>query len=110
MRAVVFDLSLAKYALARAFGKRVPSLHYGPLSCLSLRDLPAPSLRGPDWARLRVARAGVCGSDIATVMFKMSPALSPFSSMPCVLGHEIFGHLDQVGDAARAGGFREGDR
>jgi threonine dehydrogenase-like Zn-dependent dehydrogenase len=110
VQALVFDLSLPRYALARAFGKRVPQLHYGRLSCLSLRDVPTPTLRGPDWARLRVARAGVCGSDIATLLFKMSPSMTPFSSTPCVLGHEIFGHLDQVGDAARADGLREGDR
>jgi L-iditol 2-dehydrogenase len=110
MRAVVFDLSLAKYAVAKAIGKRWPKVHYGRGSCLSLREVATPRPRGPEWARVRVSRAGVCGSDIATVMFKLSPALSPFSSMPCVLGHEIFGHLDQVGEGARARGFREGDR
>jgi threonine dehydrogenase-like Zn-dependent dehydrogenase len=110
MQAVVFDLSLAKYALAKAAGRRFPGLHYGRGSCLSLREVPAPQLRGPDWARLSVERAGVCGTDLATIFFKLSPAMSPFSSMPFVLGHEIFGRLDQVGDGARAAGFREGDR
>jgi threonine dehydrogenase-like Zn-dependent dehydrogenase len=110
MRGIVFDLSLPRYALAKAFGKRVPSLYWGPLSCLSLRELPAPTLRGPAWATVAVAAAGFCGSDLATVLLKMSPSLSPFSSFPCVLGHEIFGHLREVGAEARAAGFKEGDR
>jgi L-iditol 2-dehydrogenase len=49
MRALVFDLSLVKYGLAKAFGKRLPSLYYGRPSCLQLREVPEPSLRGPEW-------------------------------------------------------------
>jgi threonine dehydrogenase-like Zn-dependent dehydrogenase len=110
MQAVVFDLSLAKYALAKAAGRRFPELHYGRGSCLSLRDVPSPALRGPSWARIAVERAGVCGTDLATIFFKLSPAMSPFSSMPFVLGHEIYGRIDQVGAEAHAAGFKEGDR
>ena len=110
MRGVVFDLSLARYALGKALGKRVPSLYWGPLSCLSLRELPEPALRGPAWTEVAVEASGLCGSDLSTVLLKMSPSLSPFSSFPCVLGHEIFGRLRAVGAEARAAGFAEGDR
>jgi L-iditol 2-dehydrogenase len=110
MRAIVFDLSLARYALAKAFGKRVPSLYWGPLSCVSLREVPEPTLRGSAWAKVAVEAAGFCGSDLSTVLLKMSPALSPFSSFPAVLGHEIFGRLAEVGAEARTAGFKEGDR
>lgn len=110
MRAVVFDLSIAKYALAKALGKRIPSLYYGRPSCLQLRDVPEPSLRGPDWAKVRVEACGFCGSDLSTILFKMSPSMSPFSSFPSVLGHEIFGRLTEVGAEARAAGWKEGDR
>jgi threonine dehydrogenase-like Zn-dependent dehydrogenase len=110
MRAIVFDISLPRYALAKALGKQVPSLYWGPLSCLSLRDVAEPPLRGPAWAKIAVDAAGFCGSDLATVLLKMSPALTPFSSFPAVLGHEIFGRLAEVGSDARAAGFREGDR
>ena len=110
MRAIVFDLSLARYALAKALGRQLPSLYWGPLSCLSLRELPEPPLRGPAWAKLAVEATGFCGSDLSTLLLKMSPALSPFSSFPAVLGHEIFGRLSEVGSDARADGFREGDR
>jgi threonine dehydrogenase-like Zn-dependent dehydrogenase len=110
MRAIVFDLSLARYALAKALGKRVPSLYWGPLSCVSMREVPEPTLRGPAWAKVAVEAAGFCGSDLSMVLLKMSPALSPFSSFPAVLGHEIFGRLAEVGAEARAAGFKEGDR
>jgi threonine dehydrogenase-like Zn-dependent dehydrogenase len=110
MRAVVFDLSIPRYALGKALGKRIPSLHYGAASCLHLRDVPEPKLPGAAWAKIAVDAAGVCGSDIATLLYKMSPQLSPFSSFPAVLGHEIFGRVAEVGADARARGFKEGDR
>jgi len=110
MRAVVFDLSLVRYGLAKALGKRLPSLYYGKPSCLSLRELAEPALRGPAWVKVAVDACGFCGSDLSTIFLKYSPALSPFSSMPCVLGHEIFGRLEEVGADARAAGWKEGDR
>lgn len=110
MRGLVFDISIARYALAKALGKQIPSLYWGPLSCLSLREVPEPALRGPAWAKVAVAAAGFCGSDLSTVLLKMSPALTPFSSFPAVLGHEIFGHIAEVGAGARAAGWKEGDR
>lgn len=110
MRGIVFDAQIPRYLLAKALGKRVPSLYWGPLSCLSLREVPAPALRGPAWAKVAVEASGFCGSDLATVLLKMSPALTPFSSFPCVLGHEIYGRLAEVGADARAAGWKEGDR
>ena len=110
MRALVFDLSLVRYGLAKAFGKQLPSLYYGWPSCLSLRDVPEPTLRGPKWTQVEVESSGFCGSDLSTILLKYSPSLSPFSSMPCVMGHEIFGRLLQVGADARAAGWKEGDR
>src|SRR5690349_6401307 len=110
MRAVVFDLSLVKYGIAKTFGNRFPSLYCARPSCLSLRDIPEPALRGPEWSKVRVEAAGVCGSDIAAILFKMSPSLSPFSSFPCVLGYEIYGRLVEVGPDAKSKGYKEGDR
>jgi threonine dehydrogenase-like Zn-dependent dehydrogenase len=110
MRALVFDLSLLKYGLAKALGKRLPSLYYGAGSCLQLRDVAEPRLRGPEWAKVAVTATGFCGSDLSTILLKYSPSLSPFSSMPCVLGHEILGRLEEVGSEARAAGWKEGDR
>jgi threonine dehydrogenase-like Zn-dependent dehydrogenase len=107
MRAIVFDLSMVKYALEKALGRLTPRAFYGPGSCLSLREVRAPALRGPDWARVQVELAGVCGSDLALITLHSSPALSPFNSFPSVMGHEIYG---RVVEAGRQSGVREGDR
>jgi threonine dehydrogenase-like Zn-dependent dehydrogenase len=110
VRALVFDLSVPKYLAAKSLGGLLPSLYYGRGSCLSLREVAEPALPADDWAKLDIELAGVCGTDIATVFFKLSPALSPFSSFPAVLGHEVTGTLCEVGQAARARGWKEGDR
>lgn len=105
MQAVVFDVSIPKYALAKGFGRFSDELYTGKLSCLSLRDMPRPTLPGPGWARLRTLSAGVCGSDISAIYLKSSPALEPFNSFPCVLGHEVLARVEQVpaGSAAKPG-------
>jgi threonine dehydrogenase-like Zn-dependent dehydrogenase len=109
VRALVFDLSIPKYLAARALGERVPALYDGPPSCLSLRDdEPEPRLPGDDWVRLRPILTGVCGSDLAVVYFKMSPALTAYGAKRFVMGHEIFARVTDVGRDVR--GVREGDR
>jgi len=108
MRAVVYDLSVAKHLLARGFGRWFPSLYHGPLSCLSMRDWPEPELPGPLWLRLRVTLTGICGSDMGAILHKASPSLSPYSSFPCVLGHEVVGTVEEVGSGVQ--GLARGDR
>jgi len=107
VRAVVFDLSIPKFALAKGLGRWAPGLYYGPVSCLKLREVAPPTLRGPAWARIQVDLAGVCGSDLALITFHYSTALEPFNSFPSVLGHEIFGRVVEAGPEA---GVKEGDR
>lgn len=109
MKAITYEVNLGTYALGKAIGKQVPSLYYGPLSGLRYRkDVPVPSRRGDDWALVEVTHCGVCGSDMAAVFYKTSPALTPFSSFPSVLGHEIVGRVKEVGPAVT--GFAPGDR
>ena len=109
MRALVWNLSLPRYVAALATRRKVPSLMYGALSGLALRDVPVPVLPGPSWAVLAPRRTGLCGSDLAFLSFKASPTLSVFQSMPAVLGHEILADVVEVGPGAR-GVVREGDR
>lgn len=101
MKAVVFRLSMPRYALGRLLGHRFPSLYYGPLSCVSCREVPEPVLPGPEWVKIRPILAGVCGTDMAAVTLKSSPSLSPFSSFPAVMGHEVVGRVVEVGEKAR---------
>jgi threonine dehydrogenase-like Zn-dependent dehydrogenase len=51
--------------------------------------------------------AGICGSDISMLTGKASAVLSPFSSFPAILGHEVVAVVEEAGDAAGvAGGER----
>lgn len=109
MKGLVFELSIPKYVVAKSIGKQLPSVHYGRGSCLSLRkNLEPPKLPGPGWVRLRTRMAGFCGSDLATIFFKMSPALEPFNSFPAVLGHEILADVVEIG--AEVSGLEKGQR
>ena len=58
MKGLVFDLSIPKYVLAKGIGGLYPRIHYGPGSCLSLRELPSPTPPGPEWVRLKPLLAG----------------------------------------------------
>ncbi|MBI5709960.1 MAG: alcohol dehydrogenase catalytic domain-containing protein [Candidatus Eisenbacteria bacterium] len=58
--------------------------------------------------RVRTRLGGICGSDLAVVSLAASPATSPFSSFPFVLGHENVGEVVEVGRDVR--GFAPGDR
>ena len=108
MQGLVFDLSIPKYVLAKAVGKRLPKVHYGRGSCLSLRELPAPKSPGPGWVKLKPKLTGLCGSDLATIFFKASPQLEPFNSFPAVLGHEVLAEIAEVPDGVR--GLEVGQR
>jgi threonine dehydrogenase-like Zn-dependent dehydrogenase len=102
MRAVTFDVSIPRYLLARSLGRVSGSVIHGGLSGVRLQDLYLPELPGPRWLRLEVLKAGICGTDLATVSFSASPALEPFGSFPAVLGHEILARVTAVGPAVRS--------
>ena len=53
------------------------------------------------WATVAPQLVGVCGTDLATVFFKLSPVLSALSSSPSTLGHEIFARIDRLPLKAR---------
>jgi len=72
---------------------------------LDIRELPLPEI-GRDDGLLRVEATGVCGSDIAAFQ-----GHNPFYELPCVLGHELVGRIERIGDeAAERWGVHEGDR
>lgn len=65
-------------------------------------DRPRPQLREPTDAILRVTSSGICGSDL-----HMYDGRTPLDK-GTVVGHEIMGVIDQVGDAVRS--LEPGDR
>jgi len=69
-----------------------------------LRDLPAPELRA-DNAIVRVELCGTCGTD---VKYAAGRLVAP---IPMILGHEIVGRIEAIGDvAADRHGIEVGDR
>jgi NADPH:quinone reductase-like Zn-dependent oxidoreductase len=83
--------------------KQVWITQKGAPETLQLRE--APDLRaGAGQLRIRVAFAGINFADIQARMGQY-PDAPPF---PCVVGYEVSGVVDQVGDGVS--GFKEGDR
>jgi alcohol dehydrogenase, propanol-preferring len=65
-------------------------------------ELPVPR-PGPDQVLLRVAACGVCRTDLHIVDGELTEP-----KLPLVLGHEIVGYVEAIGDGAE--GFAIGDR
>jgi len=102
MKAVQFDLTIAKYAWTKAMGKVNPSLYvHGPKTCVQLRELPRMRLPADDWVELKVTYGGICGSDLNLISLKDSPATSPFVSFPFTIGHEMVGIVSTIGPGVR---------
>lgn len=69
---------------------------------VAVADHPMPKLNSPTDAILRVTTSGICGSDLH--MYDGRTELETGT----VVGHEIMGVIEQVGDAVRS--IKKGDR
>lgn len=110
MKALVYDITPARWIICKAaslFSKRA---YYSRISALKLLDRPIPALQGADWVRLRTILGGICGTDLSMLMQRTHPAtiLRSFASFPCVLGHENVAMIDEVGPAVT--GWKAGMR
>lgn len=70
---------------------------------LRVTDWPDP-VPGPGDVLVRVARCGICGSDLRT--YFQGP--SPRYKLPAILGHEFVGTVEQIGKNVM--GYKLGDR
>lgn len=104
MKAVQFTFSYPRYALGLALGRWFPSIFWSGASCTVMREVPEPSLLGPDWVKVKTRLGGVCGTDLGNIRLKTSPYYSPFSSMPFTIGHENTGTIAEVGTNANGWG------
>lgn len=68
---------------------------------LSLESIPTPA-PGPGEVLVKVAACGVCHTDLHVIKGEVA------FPTPCVLGHEISGTIEALGDGTT--GFHEGDR
>lgn len=70
---------------------------------LRVEEVPTPGAPEPGWVRLKVAAAGICGSDLHN--FRTGQWISRAPSTP---GHELAGVVTEIG--ADVAGFEPGDR
>jgi threonine dehydrogenase-like Zn-dependent dehydrogenase len=87
--------------LSKSLGRLTEAALFGGLSGVRYGDVAEPDLPGPEWVRLEVIKAGICGSDIGNLTYKASPAMEPFGSFPAVLGHEVLARVVELGSAVR---------
>ncbi len=92
--------SALNYRALRAFGARLPRWTGGWMPWLGISSYTLPELPGADWVRLRPLLAGICGSDIAMLTGKASAVLTPFSSFPAIMGHEVVAVVEEAGASA----------
>lgn len=97
MKAIHFDVTIPGFLLARSLGRISEAGTFGLLSRVRLRELPSPTVPGNGWARLEILGCGICGTDLATFTYEVSPVLEPFGSFPAVPGHEILARVVEVG-------------
>jgi threonine dehydrogenase-like Zn-dependent dehydrogenase len=99
--------SALNYRALRTFGTLLPRWTGGWMPWVGLSSYTLPDLPGPQWVRLRPLLAGICGSDISMLTGRASSMLSPFSSFPAILGHEVVATVEEAGaDAGVTAGQR----
>ena len=110
MKALVYDITSARWLLCKAASVVSQRACFGPLSALRLVDRPIPELPGPGWVRLKTILGGVCGTDLALIMQRNHPAtiLRQFAGFPTVLGHENVAVIDEIGSEVT--GWTTGER
>jgi (R,R)-butanediol dehydrogenase / meso-butanediol dehydrogenase / diacetyl reductase len=98
MKALQFNVNVPKFLIIQALRPISAKCCYrGPFATVKLIDMPEPALPSPEWVKLKTRLCGVCGSDINLLFLKDSPTASPFTSFPCVPGHEICGEIVETG-------------
>ncbi|MEX1071884.1 MAG: zinc-binding dehydrogenase [Anaerolineales bacterium] len=108
MKAVQFQFSFPRYGLGLALGNLMPSILWSGASCTVMRDVPEPSLPGPEWAKIKTTLGGICGTDLGNIYLKTSPYYSPFTSFPFTFGHENVGTIVELGSEGK--GWKVGQR
>lgn len=109
MKALQFNVNTARFAAAKilgaVFGKK--AFYRGPARTIDLAEVPEPRLFTPAWVKIKTRCCGFCGSDANLITLHDSPTASPFTSFPCVIGHEMVGEIVETG--TDVSGFQKGD-
>jgi (R,R)-butanediol dehydrogenase / meso-butanediol dehydrogenase / diacetyl reductase len=108
MKALLLNLNPLRFAALQVLRPLSSKFCYqGPFSTVKLADIPEPSLPSPEWVKIKTKLCGLCGSDINLMFMKDSPSAMPFTSFPCVPGHEFCGNVVEVG--AQVNNVKKGD-
>jgi threonine dehydrogenase-like Zn-dependent dehydrogenase len=102
MKALLLNLDPLRFVALQALRPLSSNFCYrGPFSTVKLADIPEPKLPTPEWVKIKIKLCGVCGSDINLMLMKDSPSAMPFTSFPCVPGHEFCGNVVEVGSQVK---------
>ena len=100
MKALQFDVNTRKFIAAKTLkpllGNRI--FFKGPVKTVKLVEIPEPELPSDEWVKIQTIYCGFCGSDLNLMLLHDSPTASPFTSFPCITGHEIVGKIISKGD------------
>jgi (R,R)-butanediol dehydrogenase / meso-butanediol dehydrogenase / diacetyl reductase len=108
MKALQFNVNIPQFLVIQALRPISAKFCYsGPLATINLVDIPEPKLPSQEWVKIKTRLCGVCGSDINLLFLKDSPTASPFTSFPCVPGHELCGEIVETGSEVEH--CKEGD-
>ncbi|MGO9021799.1 MAG: zinc-dependent alcohol dehydrogenase [Syntrophobacteraceae bacterium] len=100
MKALLFNASVPNYLALQLLGRMSRKFFYhGPFATVRMKEVPEPKLPNQDWVKIKTRFCGFCGSDINLLMMKDSLMASPFTSFPCIFGHEVCGEVVEMGSA-----------
>lgn len=107
MKALQFNTSISEYILLKILGLISKDVYFrGPIPSIKLVDIRKPVPLNKEWAVIKIKYCGFCGSDLNLIMLRDSPMATPFTSFPCIIGHEIYGIIEEGGNTS----FKPGDR
>ena len=109
MKALMFNITVPGFLVLQVLGRVDRKNYYdGFFSTVKLADVAEPKLVNQDWLKLKIKLCGFCGSDLNLIQVKDSPMASPFTSFPCIFGHEVYAEVEEVG--SRVEGLMKGER
>ena len=96
MKALRFHAHIPRYLTTKLLGRITKRAYLSFFPPTRLDDIPEPEVRD-EWVKIKTKYAGICGSDVNTILLQESPLLEPLCSFPAVLGHENVGIVSEIG-------------
>ncbi|KAF7198206.1 Tannase, partial [Pseudocercospora fuligena] len=100
-----YDLDAFQFKIYRSNMATMKALRYHGNKDIRLDEIPIPELR-PGWVKIKIAWAGICGSDLHEYL--VGPKNAPTTphpitgeTIPTVLGHEFSGTITEVSPDVR---------